>query len=174
MILRLLPFLVVMLLIPLLFLGRFDKRDAATEQPVILKDGLYSVSFEGGAFGFALQLDQGGVAYNTVCVHRDEGDRWIYKAVREQIDGGLQCRTEDIKRTGNAISGRVFCLVSRGDFGSMDYSGTVSEDRVDMIGKLTPPANMDDAMSTRDQQRLALFSRMAEVHIKIRREGDCR
>jgi hypothetical protein len=176
MILRLLPFLVVVLLIPFLFVGRFDKRDAATEPPVVMKAGLYSVSFEGGALGFSMPFDENGLDYKTVCVRGNEGDRWIYKAVREQIDGGPECRTEDSKRTGNAISGRVACLFDRregGGIGSMDYSGTVSEDAVDMVGKLTPPANMGDAMSAEDQQKMELMARVVEVHIKIRREGDC-
>lgn len=151
------------------------QRDAATEQPVAMKGGLYSVSFEAGAFGMSMPIDNKNFRTKSVCVRSNEGEQWIYKAVREQITKGTECQSQNMKRTGNAISGRLSCTMDRregGGIGSMDYSGTMSEDSVDLIGKISPPSNLGE-VSAEDQQQIKMMAELMEVRIRMTREGDC-
>jgi Protein of unknown function (DUF3617) len=168
----------IALLLPLIMAGcGGPPRDAASEPAIALKGGVYSVTFEGSAFGVASPIPLGEQSTDRVCVRFNEGDGWIYKAVREKASKGPECRTEDSKRTGNALSARLVCQLRQGEGGGqlvMDYSGTVSEDAIDLTGKIKPPANLNaPGMSAEEQKQIEMMLKIVDVSIRIRREGDC-
>jgi hypothetical protein len=166
----------ILVMLPICLAGcNVAQRDAATEQPIAIKGGLYSVSFEAGAFGMSMPIDNKNFRTKSVCVRSNEGDRWIFKAVREQITKEPNCQSLDMNRTGNAISGRLSCTMDRregGGIGSMDYSGTISEDSVDLIGKIKPPSNLGE-VSEADQRQIQAMAELMEVRIRMERDGDC-
>lgn len=152
-------------------------RDAANEAPISPRGGLYSISSDAGAFGMSSPVPLNDSTPSTICVRDNEGDGWIYKAVRELATKGPECRTDSSGRTGNAIKGRVECQLPRSEGGgvlAMDYSGAVSEDAVDLTGKITPPQNIGaKGLSENEEVNLRMLLQVMDVSIKIRREGDC-
>jgi hypothetical protein len=154
------------------------ERDAASEPPIELRGGLYSLSFGGSAFGVDSPIPfENNSTPKRICAQYGEGEGWIYKAIRESVTKGPECRTENSGRKGNSITGRVACQLPAGDGGGVmviDYTGTISEDAVDLSAKILPPDNIKADGLTDDQEaQLRLMLKVLDVTIKIRREGDC-
>jgi hypothetical protein len=157
--------------------GFAPERDAANEKPIALRGGIYSVVFEGSAFGMASPIPYGEKTVDRVCVRFNEGDGWIFKAIRERASTGPECRTEESNRTGNALSGRVACQLKEREGGgivALDYSGIISEDSIDLTGKIQSPENLKaGGLSEEEQAQIELLLKVVDVSVRIRREGDC-
>jgi hypothetical protein len=164
-------------ILPLSLAACSEPRDAANEAPISPRGGLYSITNDAGAFGMSSPVPLNDSPPRKICVRDNEGDGWIYKAVREMATKGPECRTESSGRAGNAIKGRVECQLPRSEGGgvlSLDYSGVVSEEAVDLTGKITPPQNIRaDSLSEDEEAKLRLLLQVMDLSIKIRREGDC-
>jgi hypothetical protein len=167
----------VLILSAVALAGCGTERDAASEPPIAMKGGIYSINFDGSAFGLASPVPLNDKKPSKTCVRYNEGDGWIYMAIREHVTPGPYCRTENSKRTGNLISGRVACQLPRGEGGgdiALEYSGIVSEEGVDLTGKILPPENIRaNSLSEEDEAKLRMMLKVMDVSIKIRREGDC-
>jgi hypothetical protein len=158
--------------------GCAAERDPAAEPPIAMKGGVYSVDFDASAFGMVspVPLNDAKAASRT-CVRFNEGDGWIYKAIREHITAEPECQTVKSKRTGNAITGSVACQLPQSEGGgvlALDYSGVVSEEGVDLTGTIRPPEDRrGTSLSEEEEVKLRLLLQVMDLSIKIQRVGDC-
>lgn len=161
-----------------LLAGCAAERDPAGEPPVAMKGGIYAVDFDASAFGVVSPVPlNGGKAPSRTCVGFNEGDGWIYKAIREHITSEPECRTVKSERKGNAITGSVACQLPRSEGGgvlALDYSGVVSEEGVDLTGTIVPPEDRRATSLSEDEEtKLRLLLKVMDLSIKIQRVGDC-
>jgi hypothetical protein len=172
----------IFLAAPALFAGLLTscaaERDAASESEIALRGGLYSFTVGGGAFGVDSPIPlENNSTPRRICVQHGEGEGWIYKAVRESVTKGPECRTENSGRKGNSIFGRVACQLPSRDGGgvmAIDYTGAISEDAVDLTSKILPPDNIKaDGLTDDEEAKLRLMLKVLDVTISMRREGDC-
>ena len=108
-------------------------RDAAKEEPIAMKAGLYEVRLTGGGMA-RLAQDGPGVTDGKICVSESDAEYFPKKLAKTYLTMGDSCGPVDFERTGNAVTGKFSCAVdpqrATGDINTT-FSGTVSEERFD-------------------------------------------
>lgn len=149
-------------------------RDAAKEEPIAMKAGLYEVRFTGGGMA-RLAQDGPGVTDGKICVNESDAEYFPKKLAKTYLTMGDSCGPVDFERTGNAVTGKFSCAVdpqrATGEI-STTFSGTVSEERFDLQAVTKFDATFNDPKAQQEMEGSQL-SRGVAISLTAQRKGDC-
>jgi hypothetical protein len=149
-------------------------RDAAKEEAIAMKPGLYEVKLTGGGVA---QLAQPGPRVNNgeICVGGTHGGYLPQKLAKNYLAMGDSCGAVAFERIGNAVTGKFSCTLdpqrATGDV-KTTFSGIISEERFDLDAQTTFDATFNDPADQREMQASGL-SRGVAIKLTAQRKGDC-
>ncbi len=148
-------------------------RDAAAEEPVQLKPGMYEVSLSGGGAMFSSTPSE---LEKKSCVTADNAEFFPQTFTRRYLEMDDSCSGPLSERKGNQISGKLSCpLVESQVSGeiAMDYVGAVSPEAVTVKVKAKGTLTEADLSDRAKVENLALFQDGVTIKMAVKRVGDC-
>lgn len=155
-----------------------QQRDAASEEPVSVRAGLYEIKADSiGLWGMnSRRAAERGA--KEVCLSDTDIGSWPRTFVRNSIAMDSDCAVAAPQRTGNAFAGTVFCPVEEreasGEF-RIAYTGTLDRERSEIHARMTMDVKTSHAS---DKERLAMAAagqvlKNVELTVTAVRKGDC-
>ena len=171
--------IVAALALPLIIAACGQNRDAASEEPVRMKPGLYIISSKGvGMMGMTAKTGGKEPREKEICLRSDGVSSWPRMFVRASIALDDDCAIPTPKRTGNAFEGTVYCPLDADDASGeakLVYTGTIDEQRSDLSARMVLDIKASSG-SNEDRMKIAAAGTLLkaiEVSMSAERKGDC-
>lgn len=159
-------------------------RDAASEAPVALKPGKYSLSYSGKAIGLPIPQGQGpGTSPRSACVTTSMAEKWPRAILADSFGSDSECSYTNEERVGNAIKGERVCQTDQkkapgGKF-RITYAGAMTETTTELDMQMHFEFEMSDEMRAQNPEAAKNFERFkpmmeaVKIVAKAERIGDC-
>lgn len=151
--------------------------DAASEVPVDLSPGQYTVTFSTGG----LLKSGSGEKSHLLCFRKGDGALFAHRLVQNYYALHASCSGNPAPREGNAVGGEIRCSADpklADGANRFIYSGAVAQNRVKVEVRIKFEAMINEGSpgsADTAQLRLAMQAiEHARFIIEARRTGDCR